>query len=178
MMNRKSWMKVVGCVAGALCMSQAWAASIGSTEDCLLLDAGDNSEASLLSAVQGLGFADAESVFKNGSPGLTVDGLNTTSGSYSYETPAGSHVLGYILKGGNNAIFCPTTDASGGWDTDNDFLKVGGGADPEGGINPPDLSYFAIVTRSQSVPEPASALAGLLALGLGVFGWNRMRQVS
>lgn len=173
-------MKIVGCVAGALCMSQAWAASIGSAEACLPLDAGNNSEASLLSAVQGLvGFADAENVFKNGSPGLTVNGLNSTSGSYEYVVMPGSQVLGYILKGGPNAIFCPTGEASGSWGTDNDFLKVGGGADPEGGINPPDLSYFAIVvTSSKSVPEPASALAGLLALGLGVFGWNRTRQLS
>lgn len=174
-MNRKSWIKVVGCVAGALCMSQAWAASL----DCLPLDPGNNSEASLLSAVQGLtGFGDAENVFKDGSPGLTVNGLNSTSGSYSYDTPPGFQVLGYILKGGQNAIFCPTDQASGDWNTDNDWLKVGGGPDPEGGINAPELSYFAIVTRSQAVPEPASALAGLLALGLGVFGWNRMRQVS
>jgi hypothetical protein len=177
MLNQKSWLKVVGCVAGALCMTQAWAVSLTSEEECwdLGVSNGSQSEATLLAAVKALGYGDAEAVFKAPTSGLTVNGLNTTSGDWSYVSPDNT-VLGYILKGGNNAIFCPTSDEGGTWSTDHPFLLVGGG--PEGARNPPGLSYFAIVTTTKSVPEPASVLAGLLALGIGAFGYRRMQRVS
>ena len=178
MLNQKSWLKVVGCVAGALCMTQAWAVSLTSTPECVDLGVsnGSQNEATLLAAVKDLGYVHAEAVFKAPATGLTVVGLGTTSGTWSYDPPPGTGVLGYILKGGNNAIFCPTDEPIGTWSTEHDFLLVGGG--PEGGANPPDLSYFAIVTTTKSVPEPASVLAGLLALGMGAFGYRRMQRVS
>jgi hypothetical protein len=192
MTARTSWMRMLGGVAGVLCLVQASAVSL----TCVDLNVGNNSEATLLAAVKGVdGFGDAENVFKNGTSWLTVNGLGTKSGTWSYEGN-GVEVIGFILKGGPGAVFCYNDDLSAfaagvlhDWDADH-LPKVGNGP-PNGlngllarlngngngnGGNTPDLSYFAVVTRS--VPEPSSILAGLFALAMGLFGWNRMRHMS
>jgi len=108
--------------------------------------------------------------------GLTVDGLGSTSGTWSYDGV--DSIVAYVLKGGDE----------GGWLVYNDnllpvsLLPLGSAGD---WVMPSqqELSHFAAFTgpgepsQRQDVPEPGSTIASLLA-GIGFLAFARRKFVS